>query len=109
MKQTKNEVIGEINEIFADAVAGKDLENIEHRLSIATTKLDAVTEGSRIGQRLNSLVITALDAFREIIGKNPEKAHYYAKAFQCLFNDDIKGAQDALDEFSVNDFLKNLS
>ena len=102
-----DEVIGEVREIFADAVAGRDLDNIEHRLSIAATKLDAMVDERCHG--LSRFVVHALDAFRKSIADNPDKAQYYAKALQSLVNDDLKGAEDALDDFSVRDFLNNLS
>lgn len=107
MNQTKNEVIGEVREIFADAVAGRDLENIEHRLSIAATKLDALVDERCHG--LSRFVVHALDAFRKSIGDNPDKALYYSRALQSLVEDDVAGAEDALDDFSVRDFLNNLS
>lgn len=103
----KDEVIGEVREIFADAVAGRDLDNIEHRLSIAATKLDAMVDERCHG--LSRFVVHALDSFRKSIGNDPDKAHYYAKALQSLVNDDIEGAENALDDFSIRDFLHNLS
>jgi len=105
MIQTKDEVIGEVREIFADAVAGRDLDNIEHRLSIAATKLDAMVDERCHG--LSRFVVHALDAFRQVIGNDSEKAHYYAKALQSLVHDDLSAAENALDDFSVRDFLNS--
>lgn len=107
MNQTKDEVIGEIREIFADAVAGRDLDNIESRLSIAATKLDALRDEGVRG--ISRFVINALDSFRQNIKGNRDKAQCYAKALTCLINDDLEGAESAIDDFSVRDFLSNLS
>jgi len=107
MNQTKDEVIGEVREIFADAVAGRDLEHIESRLSIAATKLDALRDEGVKG--ISRFVISALDSFRQNIKGDKDKAQCYAKALTCLIKDDVSGAESALDDFSVRDFLSKLS
>lgn len=107
MNQTKDEVIGEVREIFADAVAGRDLEHIESRLSVAATKLDALADEGVRG--ISRFVINALDSFRQNIKGSKDKAQCYAKALTCLVNDDLDGAESALDDFSVRDFLSKLS
>ncbi len=107
MIQTKDEVIGEVREIFADAVAGVDLERIDQRLAVAATKLDAIVEDHR--DNIISNVISAIDAFRKTIGNNPAKAQAYSKALLELLNDNIDGAESALDDFSVHDFIDSLS
>ena len=107
MNQTKDEVIDEVREIFADAVAGRDLEHIESRLSIAATKLDALADEGVKG--ISRFVISALDSFRKNIAGNPDKAQCYAKALKALMDDNLDEAEAAIDDFSVRDFLSKLS
>lgn len=108
---TFQEIISELQGIFADAEAGTDLANIEHRLAIAATKLDALSEssasdGSPVGKDSLRFLTTTLDAIRAAIGNDQDKAFYYIKALSelCRGNDDA--AEDALDRFSVGQFLK---
>ena len=108
---TFQEIISELQGIFADAEAGTDLANIERRLAIAATKLDALAEGSasdgsHVGREVIRFLTTTIDSIRAAIGNDQDKAFYYIKALSelCRGNDDA--AEDALDRFSVGQFLK---
>lgn len=101
--QEKKEIYAEIRGIFADAAEGRDLENIEGRLSIAATKLDALNDYKCKG------IIEAIDAVRKGIGKDPDKARYHIKALTSLLRDDTSGAQEALDELQVHTLVSTPS
>lgn len=93
--QEKKEIFAEIRGIFADAAKGCDLENIESRLSVAATKLDALGDSECAG------VVNMIDSVRKSIGKDPDKAHYHIKSILALLNGDLSGAEKALDELKV--------
>lgn len=103
---TKQELLSELQGIFADAEAGTDLANIEHRLSIAATKVDALVESGNAPEGFTRFLTTTLDAIRTAIGKDPDKAHFYIKALYELVRGNDDAAEDALDRFSVGQFLK---
>ena len=103
---TKQELLSELQGIFADAEAGTDLTNIEHRLSIAATKVDALIESGNAPEEFTRFLTTTLDAIRTAIGKDPDKAHFYIKALSELVRGNNDAAEDALDRFSVGQFLK---
>lgn len=103
---TKQELLSELQGIFADAEAGTDLANIEHRLSIAATKVDALIESGNAPEGFTRFLTTTLDAIRTSIGKDPDKAHFYIKALSELVRGNDDAAEDALDRFSVGQFLK---
>lgn len=103
---TKQELLSELQGIFADAEAGTDLANIEHRLSIAATKVDALIESGNAPEGFTRFLTTTLDAIRTAIGKDPDKAHFYIKALSELVRGNDDAAEDALDQFSVGQFLK---
>lgn len=103
---TKQELLSELQGIFADAEAGTDLANIEHRLSIAATKVDALIESGNAPEGFTRFLTTTLDAIRTAIGKDPDKAHFYIKALSELIRGNDDAAEDALDRFSVGKFLK---
>lgn len=103
---TKQELLSELQGIFADAEAGTDLANIEHRLSIAATKVDALIESGNAPEGFTRFLTTTLDAIRTAIGKDPDKAHFYIKALSELVRGNNDAAEDALDRFSVGQFLK---
>lgn len=103
---TKQELLSELQGIFADAEAGTDLANIEHRLSIAATKVDALIESGNAPEGFTRFLTTTLDAIRTAIGKDPDKAHFYIKALSELVRGNDDAAEDALDRFSVGQFLK---
>lgn len=103
---TKQELLSELQGIFADAEAGTDLANIEHRLSIAATKVDALIESGNAPEGFTRFLTTTLDAIRTAIGKDPDKAHFYIKALSELVRGNDDAAVDALDRFSVGQFLK---
>lgn len=103
---TKQELLSELQGIFADAEAGTDLANIEHRLSIAATKVDALIESGNAPEGFTRFLTTTLDAIRTAIGKDPDKAHFYIKALSELVRGNDDAAVDALDQFSVGRFLK---
>ena len=108
---TKQELLSELQGIFADAEAGTDLANIEHRLSIAATKVDALIESGNAHEGFTRFLTTTLDAIRTAIGKDPDKAHFYIKALSELVRGNDDAAEDALTDYQVREFLKgnNLS
>lgn len=101
--QEKKEIIAEIRSIFADAAEGRDLENIESRLSIAATKLDALNDSKCKG------IIEAVDAIRREIGSDTGKARYHIKSLVALLQGNTSGAQEALDELKVQTLVGTLS
>ena len=103
---TKQELLSELQGIFADAEAGTDLANIEHRLSIAATKVDALIESGNAPEGFTRFLTITLDAIRTAIGKDLDKAHFYIKALSELVRGNDDAAEDALDRFSVGQFLK---
>lgn len=101
--QEKKEIIAEIQGIFADAVEGRDLENIESRFSIAATKLDSLNDPDCKG------LVEAIDAIRKSIGSDHDKAHYIVKAIMALVKGDTSVAEETLDELKVKSFISSLS
>lgn len=103
---TKQELLSELQGIFADAEAGTDLANIEHRLSIAATKVDALIESGNAPEGFTRFLTTTLDTIRAAIGKDHDKAFYYMKAIAELVRGNDDAAEDVLDRFFVGQFLK---
>lgn len=103
------DIIGELQGIFADAEAGRDLPNIEHRLSIVATKVDALAEApdaSLSGSGLRFLT-TTLDTIRRSIGSDPQRAYYNIKALCELLRDNLDAAEQTIAERDVHEFLSN--
>ena len=106
---TLQDIIGELQGIFADAEAGRDLPNIEHRLSIVATKVDALAEApdaSLSGSGLRFLT-TTLDTIRASIGTDPAKAHAFIKVIAELVRDNPDAAEQTLADFQVQQLLKD--
>ena len=57
-------------------------------------------------EEFTRFLTTTLDAIRTAIGKDPDKAHFYIKALSELVRGNNDAAEDALDRFSVGQFLK---